>query len=111
VSDADRWYADETGWAWFIPLHDGTTSVGVVQNKEALKAKKAAAKASDYESTSLTQYFSDLKLAPNLGRLLQGAELVKKVDSPLLSSASDFSYTADSYAGPGWRAVGDAGCK
>ncbi|TFY60324.1 hypothetical protein EVG20_g7463 [Dentipellis fragilis] len=26
---------DESGWAWFIPLHNGTTSVGVVMNKDA----------------------------------------------------------------------------
>ena len=27
-------FSDESGWAWFIPLHGGVTSVGVVVNKE-----------------------------------------------------------------------------
>ncbi|KAF8973166.1 hypothetical protein BDZ97DRAFT_1900957 [Flammula alnicola] len=52
---------DESGWAWFIPLHNGTTSVGVVMNEKIVK------------------------------------------------SASDFSYSAPSYAGSGYRIVGDAG--
>ena len=29
-----RNFLDESGWAWFIPLHKGVTSVGVVVNKE-----------------------------------------------------------------------------
>lgn len=40
---------DESGWAWFIPLHDGTTSVGFVMNQEISKKKKAA-----YTSTKTT---------------------------------------------------------
>ncbi|KII95738.1 hypothetical protein PLICRDRAFT_129672 [Plicaturopsis crispa FD-325 SS-3] len=33
---------DESGWAWFIPLHDGTVSVGVVLAHTAFAAARAA---------------------------------------------------------------------
>lgn len=33
LSDADAlFFPDASGWCWYIPLHNGTTSVGVVQN-------------------------------------------------------------------------------
>ena len=33
---------DESGWAWFIPLHNGKTSVGVVMDENVSKRKKAS---------------------------------------------------------------------
>lgn len=32
---------DETGWSWYIPLHDGTVSVGFVTTKESSTLKRA----------------------------------------------------------------------
>ncbi len=32
--------ADESGWAWFIPLHGGITSVGVVMTQDSMNSKK-----------------------------------------------------------------------
>ena len=34
-----------------------------------------------------------------------------KCNEPLVKSATDFSYSADQYAGNGFRIVGDAGCE
>lgn len=34
--------------------------------------------------------------------------LIKKPDAPLISAASDYSYSASYYAGPHYRIVGDA---
>lgn len=98
--------ADESGWAWFIPLHDNTVSVGVVQNESRSKLKKSQLQRTDDDSTSLTQafYLDQLYLAPGLRKLLGDACLV----SPI-KSASDFSYSASSHAGSGYRIVGDAG--
>ena len=91
--------ADETDWAWFIPLHNGTTSVGVVLKEESSKAKKAAS-----GNDSRAHYLSQLQLAPGLLKLLGDAKLVGEV-----KSAGDYSYSSNQYAGPGFRIAGDAG--
>jgi flavin-dependent dehydrogenase len=104
-------FVDETGWTWYIPLHDGTVSVGVVMNQEKSNAKKAAAKEAG-ENTSLeAHYHRQLKFTPSITTLLGDAEMVKKPDAPMVSSASDYSYQASHYAGPGFRLVGDAAGK
>lgn len=94
--------ADGSGWAWFIPLHNGTTSVGVVMNQDFATSKKK-------RSSSTEQFYvSSLQLAPNLYKLLSngdGGELISDI-----RSASDYSYSASSYASPYVRIVGDAGC-
>ena len=92
---------DASGWCWYIPLHNGTTSVGVVQNQElAMKKKKAM------ESPSTQGFYEEsVKLAPGVCELLAKAELVSGV-----KAASDWSYNASCYATPNLRIVGDAGC-
>ena len=96
---------DETGWAWFIPLHDGTTSVGVVM-KEDKSIELRKQRASTHE-----HYLAQLELAPNL-RALMGPKAVfdQEKIKPSLQQASDYSYQAESYAGPYYRIAGDAGC-
>ncbi|KAG2066157.1 FAD/NAD(P)-binding domain-containing protein [Suillus decipiens] len=105
--------SDESGWAWFIPLHDGTTSVGVVMNQDMYNERVRALKGSSMEE----RYRLSAALAPGLIELLGSAKLVQKEVvggqpgqlEPLIRSASDFSYSASSYGGPGFRVVGDAG--
>lgn len=90
---------DESGWAWFIPLHNGTTSVGIVMNQEISKQKKAAtASTQEYYDTSLKQ-------APMLLELLGEGKQVTDI-----KSASDYSYNASAYSFPYARIVGDSGC-
>ncbi|KAI4591850.1 hypothetical protein KJ359_012169 [Pestalotiopsis sp. 9143b] len=91
---------DESGWVWYIPLHNGTHSVGVVRNQTVAAEKKRAA-------DDIQQYFTEsLKLAPMISELL-GTETKQVTD---IHSASDFSYHAKTYAIPHARIVGDAGC-
>ncbi|KAK2024887.1 flavin-dependent halogenase O-methyltransferase bifunctional protein [Colletotrichum zoysiae] len=91
---------DASGWVWFIPLHNGTHSVGIVQNQEmATKKKREMA-----EPSSLGFYNQTLELVPGIKELLSKAEMVSEV-----KSASDWSYSASSYALPGVRIAGDAG--
>ncbi|EFX04254.1 flavin-dependent halogenase O-methyltransferase bifunctional protein [Grosmannia clavigera kw1407] len=91
---------DASGWVWFIPLHNGTHSVGIVQNQEmAIQKKRQMA-----EPSSLGFYKEVLELVPGIKELLANAELVSEI-----KSASDWSYSASSYALPGVRIVGDAG--
>lgn len=92
--------ADESGWAWFIPLHNGTTSIGVVRNQAVASKKKAE------EGASTAEFFdSSLKLAANLLELIGTGTRVTEV-----KSASDYSYHSSSYSFPSARVVGDAGC-
>ncbi|KAF7321539.1 hypothetical protein MKEN_00674800 [Mycena kentingensis (nom. inval.)] len=105
---------DESGWAWFIPLHNGHTSVGVVMNQKRYNEKlKAPAAPSPFspdsapnptQSTTIARYFSNLSLAPGVVKLMADGMMEGSV-----RSASDYSYSAPSYAGPGYRIVGDAG--
>ncbi|BAE61162.1 unnamed protein product [Aspergillus oryzae RIB40] len=91
---------DESGWAWFIPLHDGTHSVGVVMDQGMMSQKKAVS-----ELSTNARYLSWLKLAPRLNGYLTGGKMVAD-----LKTASDFSYDSSSYAFPYARVAGDAGC-
>ncbi|KAI1099511.1 FAD/NAD(P)-binding domain-containing protein [Jackrogersella minutella] len=91
---------DASGWCWFIPLHNGTHSVGIVQNQEKATAKKRAA---DSHSTK-EFYMESLNLVPGIKGLLSNGELISEI-----RSASDWSYSASSYALPYARIAGDAG--
>lgn len=106
---ADHRLVDETGWVWFIPLHDGTTSVGVVMDQEKSNLMRAAVKEARGDSSSSAHYLRQLELAPAIRELMADAKLIKKPDAPLVSSASDYSYAARYHAGPGYRIIGDAG--
>ncbi|KAJ6604263.1 putative halogenase, partial [Mycena vulgaris] len=93
---------DETGWCWFIPLHNGTVSVGVVLMEESSISKKRTMQAEN--NTLKNHYLSQLQLAPGLMQLLGvSGELVSDI-----KSAGDYSYSATNYAGPHYRLVGDA---
>ncbi|KAJ7090628.1 FAD/NAD-P-binding domain-containing protein [Mycena epipterygia] len=91
---------DESGWAWFIPLHGGRTSVGVVLKEDLSRAKKAELSGPD---VNIQHYHNQLKLAPGVVDLLGRAEFSGEV-----KSAGDYSYSASQYAGPNYRIAGDA---
>lgn len=81
-------------WFWYIPLCDGTVSVGCVGDNEFLLKR----------ATSPEQTFADeISNCPRLQERLSGAELVSK-----LHVAKEFSYVTTQHAGPGWVLVGDA---
>ena len=89
---------------WYIPLNDGTISVGVVVNEEQNKIKRKALREDNPDSTLRDYYLSQVKLAPTIGRMLDNAVFV----SSTIKSASDYSYSATVKSGPGFRLVGDA---
>ncbi|KAF8163918.1 putative halogenase [Mycena galopus ATCC 62051] len=92
---------DESGWAWFIPLKNGITSVGIVIKEDANRTKKASLSG---HNTNLQHYHNQLKLVPGITGFLTGATFLGEV-----KSAGDFSYTAEEFAGPHYRIAGDAG--
>lgn len=85
------------GWFWFIPLHDGTTSVGAV-----VDAKRFAGEAAG-------------DLAPLYDRLIAAcapvAERLRHAHrvSPV-RVIRDYSYCSDRFYGPGFLLAGDAAC-
>ncbi|KAL2864295.1 uncharacterized protein BJX67DRAFT_373998 [Aspergillus lucknowensis] len=92
---------DASGWAWFMPLHDGTRSVGIVQDQKMATEKKR-----ELGSLSTLDFYKQcLEMAPRTKELLSEAEVVTDV-----KSASDWSYTASTYHLPNARICGDAGC-
>ncbi|KAG9220643.1 hypothetical protein CCMSSC00406_0003742 [Pleurotus cornucopiae] len=97
---------DETGWAWFIPLHNGTTSVGIVMNQKSHTDRtKQQVATGDGSSTMTSRYLENILLAPGLVDLIGEGKMV----DGSVKSASDFSYSAPKYAGERYRIVGDAG--
>ncbi|KAJ3785939.1 FAD binding domain-containing protein [Lentinula aff. detonsa] len=125
---------DESGWAWFIPLHNGKTSVGIVMNQERYNTQAKSRplySETPRESSLVSRYLSNLHLAPGVIRLLCGEDVCHlanampsseqnpveeqklhmqaELEQGSVRSASDFSYSAPSYAGKGFRIIGDAG--
>ncbi|KAG7090997.1 hypothetical protein E1B28_010064 [Marasmius oreades] len=105
---------DESGWAWFIPINNGTTSVGIVRNlrmHNESKPSKAhpfveSAVPNPKSSTMVAHYASNLSLVPGIVDLITNDGVLVEGS---VKSASDFSYSAPVYAGNGFRIAGDAG--
>lgn len=101
---------DESGWAWFIPLHNGTISVGVVLHQDIYSRKRKELRESGDDSSLEALYHSTLdNYAPDIKALLGEGELQESGDGATIKQASDFSYNAPRHAGPRYRVVGDAG--
>jgi halogenation protein CepH len=85
------------GWFWFIPLHDGTTSVGAVVDAKRFASQAAGDPAGLYERLVAA-------CAPVAERL-RHAELVSPV-----RVIRDYSYCSRRFYGPGYLLAGDAAC-
>ncbi|KAF9075632.1 hypothetical protein BDP27DRAFT_1380744 [Rhodocollybia butyracea] len=110
---------DESGWAWFIPINDGTTSVGFVRNQKMHHEWQEQNQTEDNDifspsaipdlsqsPTMVARYVALFRLAPGIVKLITNQGSL--VDGSV-RSASDYSYSAPTYAGPGFRIAGDAG--
>ena len=85
------------GWFWFIPLHDGTTSVGAV-----VDAHRFAGEAAGDPSALYLRLVA--ACAPVADRI-NGATLVSPV-----RVIRDYSYCSQRFYGPGYLLAGDAAC-
>ena len=82
------------GWFWFIPLADGTTSVGAVCRPHYIKSRKI----------DLTQFFMQtIALCPEIAKRLEPATLVSPV-----TATGNYSYRADRMTGESFILLGDA---
>ncbi len=82
------------GWIWFIPLADGTTSIGAVCPPDYLKSR----------NTDVTTFFRDtIAKAPKLMERLSGATLTGPA-----TATGNYSYRARRMTGRNYLMVGDA---
>jgi flavin-dependent dehydrogenase len=87
-------YWFDHGWIWFIPLSDGTTSVGAVCPPSFLKSR----------TTDVTSFFiSVLAKCPALGERLKNAELTGAA-----TATGNYSYQATRMTGKSYILLGDA---
>ncbi len=83
------------GWFWFIPLADGTTSVGVVCWPHYLKSR----------DKPLREFFADtIAMCPELAERLRGATLV----DDQVHATGNYSYSSDHACGDRYLLLGDA---
>jgi flavin-dependent dehydrogenase len=87
------------GWFWSIPLHDGTTSIGLVTGKDLFNAERHRL------GSVQAVYEAALKECPLVTGLLDQA-----VQSAPMKVEQDYSYVSDIFAGPGYFLCGDAAC-
>ena len=85
----------EHGWFWFIPLADGTTSIGAVCWPHYLKSRK----------NPLPEFFADtIALCPPLAARLAGASLV----DGRVYATGNYSYGSAKSSGERFLMIGDA---
>ncbi|MFO1224786.1 MAG: NAD(P)/FAD-dependent oxidoreductase [Burkholderiaceae bacterium] len=83
------------GWFWFIPLADGTTSIGAVCWPPYLKTR----------DKPLREFFEDtIAMSPGLSERLAGAELIDGT----VYATGNFSYACTQAYGDRWVLLGDA---
>jgi flavin-dependent dehydrogenase len=86
------WFAK--GWFWFIPLSDGTTSIGAVSRPDTFKNRDG----------DMTALFKELiQSCPALAHRLRDATLTGPA-----TGTGNYSYAAETLSGPGYVMIGDA---
>jgi 2-polyprenyl-6-methoxyphenol hydroxylase-like FAD-dependent oxidoreductase len=85
------------GWFWYIPLHDGTTSVGAV-----VDATRFAGEAG---GDPLPLYLRLVEACAPVAERVRDARLVSAI-----RVIRDYSYDSRSFHGPGYLLAGDAAC-
>jgi FADH2-dependent halogenase len=88
-------YREKHHWAWFIPLDEEVTSVGVVAPAAHWQASGPS------KEEALRRELETLN--PELSQRVAGAEFVEEV-----RTASNYSYHIERFTGPGFLCVGDA---
>ena len=87
-------YWFDYGWFWFIPLSDGTTSIGAVCRPDYINSRK----------TDPTTFFRDtIAMSPGLSERLAQATLTGPA-----TVTGNYSYFSDRMSGPSYLLIGDA---
>lgn len=88
--------AFDPGWCWFIPLRDGTVSVGIVLRKENIETLRARG--------NQRYYLETLQRNSLIVSLLKGATLAAHP----IRVIADYSYESSTFTPDGHLLVGDA---
>lgn len=88
-------YRFEQGWAWFIPLPDGSMSIGCVCKPEYLKQRQGASNADFMQRT--------LALVPHALDRMRRAQRISEV-----RVIGNYSYACTRMCGPRFIMIGDA---
>ena len=88
----------ESGWIWFIPLSDGTVSVGTVLTRDQLRKER------DKKRSAEDVYDQLLRDDPEAAIILKNAQRSE------IRMETDYSYTSEKFSGPGYFMCGDAAC-
>ncbi|MBV9773580.1 MAG: tryptophan 7-halogenase, partial [Gemmatimonadetes bacterium] len=84
------------GWTWTIPLHDGTTSVGLVMHEKAFQERR--------RTESIQEIYTDgIARSQVASDAVASAEMVSA-----LRTEGDYSYLSEILAGPGYFMSGDS---
>lgn len=84
----------DKGWFWFIPLLDGSTSIGAVCQPAYFKSRK----------TDLNSFFMEtIAMCPEIAERLSDAKLLAPV-----TGTANYSYRADRTSGDRYILLGDA---
>lgn len=86
--------SEKKAWFWYIPLADGTVSVGLVSDNDYLLKGRGRPR---------DTYFEEMENCEGIKNRLADAKLVGDV-----RVAKEFSYKSRQHAGDGWVLVGDA---
>lgn len=84
------------GWFWFIPLRDGTTSVGAVAHPAYFKEHRKGASLDDF-------LMQTIALAPKLAERLKDAEMIEPA-----TTTGNYAYNSKFCRGDRFIMVGDA---
>ncbi len=87
-------YWFDHGWFWFIPLADGTTSIGAVVWPRYLKSRVGSVR---------EFFFSTIALCPPLAERLSAATVTSEVEA-----TGNYSYSCDRSYGKNYLMIGDA---
>lgn len=94
---------DHSGWCWYIPVNDGTISIGIVLHEKYVKEKKAG-------KTMAEMYMSLFDHLNIVNELKAGAEMMpnKEGKGGPIYMASDYSYMSQDVAKKNYRLAGDS---
>jgi flavin-dependent dehydrogenase len=87
------------GWYWIIPLSGNKYSVGFVTHQSVFVERRKEFGSLDEMLAAVVEESPTVREAMAHGKVLPGARVEQ-----------DFSYTAETFAGPGYFLVGDAAC-
>ncbi|MCC6456184.1 MAG: tryptophan 7-halogenase [Caldilineaceae bacterium] len=87
-----------SGWIWAIPLSDGTMSVGIVLHKEMFKEMRANSSVEEIYAKCIAD-------SATITHMLEPGTM-----RPQMHVETDYSYTSEQFAGPGYMLSGDAAC-